>query len=64
MRDVPPRVSEQQLPWVQVTQYHPRDSVNLPRSFTHSILHLLLGGDRLGHLYMHSTAMATTVLLA
>ena len=23
MRDIPPRVSEEQLPWVQVTPYHP-----------------------------------------
>ena len=23
MRDIPPRVSEEQLPWVQVKPYHP-----------------------------------------
>ena len=31
MRNIPPRVSEEQLPWVQVTVYHPHNSVNLPR---------------------------------
>ena len=31
MRDIPPRVSEEHLPWVQVTPYHPHNSVNLPR---------------------------------
>ena len=27
MRDIPPRVSEAQLPWVQVSAYHPHNSV-------------------------------------
>ena len=45
MRDIPPRVSEEQLPLVQVTPYHPHKSVNLPRHLLHSTLHLLLGGD-------------------
>ena len=53
MRDIPPRVSEEQLPWVQVTPYRPHNSVNLPRQHLHSTLHLLLGGDGLGHLYIH-----------
>ena len=49
MRDIPTRVSEELLPWVQVTPYHPHNSVNLPRHLPHSTLHLLLGGDGLGH---------------
>ena len=48
MRDIPPRVSEEQLPWEQVTPY-PHNSMNLPRYLLHSTLHLLLGGDGLGH---------------
>ena len=52
MRDIPPRVSGEQLQWVQVT-HHPHNSVNLPRHLLHSTLHLLLGGDGLGHLYIH-----------
>ena len=51
MRDIPPRVSEEQLPWVQVTAYHPHNLVNLPRHLPHSTLHLLLGGG-LGHLHI------------
>ena len=57
MRDIPPRVSEEQLPWVQVAPYHPHNSVNLPRHLLHSTLLLLLGGDDLGHLYIHYTTM-------
>ena len=53
MSDIPPRVSEEELPWVNVTPYHPNNSVNLPRHLLHSTLHLLLGGDGLGHLYLH-----------
>ena len=34
MRDILPRVSEEQLPLVQVTPYHPHNSVNL-------LMHLL-----------------------
>ena len=64
MRNIPPRVSEEQLPWVQVTQYHLHNSVNLLRHLQHRTLHLLLGGDGLGHLYIHYTAMVTTVPLA
>ena len=26
MRDIPPRVSEEQLPWLQVTPYHQHNS--------------------------------------
>ena len=53
MRDIPPTVSEEQLPWVQVTPY-PYNSVNLPRhSYAHNTLHLLLGGDGSGHLHIH-----------
>ena len=37
----------------QVTPYHPYNSVNLPRHLPHSTLHLLLGGDGSGHLYMY-----------
>ena len=64
MRDIPQRVSEEQLPWVQVSSYHPHNSVNLPRHIPHSTLHLLLGGDCLGHLYIHYTAMVKTVPIA
>ena len=53
MRDIPPRVSEELLPWVQVTPYHPQNSVNLPWHFLHSTLHLFLGGDGLGHRYIY-----------
>ena len=49
MRDLPPRVSEEQL---QVTPYHPHNSVNLPKHLLHSTLHLLLGGDGLSHMYI------------
>ena len=59
MRDIPPKVSKDQLPWVQVTLYHPHNSVNLPRNLLHGTLHLSLGGDGLGHLYLHYTAMVT-----
>ena len=51
MCDIPPRVSEEQLPWVQVIPYHPHNSVKLPRHLLHSTLHLLLGSDGLGHLF-------------
>ena len=51
MRNIPPRVSKELLPWVQVTPCHLHNSVNLPRHLLHSTLHLLLGGDGLGHLY-------------
>ena len=37
MRDIPPRVSEEQLPWVEVTPYHPHNSVNLRRHLLHSM---------------------------
>ena len=63
MRDIPTRVSEGQLPWMQVTPYHPHNSLNLPRDLLHSTLHLLLGGDGLGHLYIHYTTMLITVPL-
>ena len=53
-----PRVSEEQLPWVQVTPHHPHNSLHLPRHLLHNILLLLLGGDGLGHLYIHYTTMA------
>ena len=64
MCDIPPRVSEELLPWVQVTPYHPRNSVNLPRHLLHSILYLLLGVGGLGHLYIHYTTKGITVPLA
>ena len=64
MRDIPPRLSEELLRWLQVTPYHPYNSVNLPRHFLHSILHLLLEGDGLGHLYIHYTTKGITVPLA
>ena len=64
MRDIPPRVSEELLPWVQVTLFHPHNSVNLPRHLLHSTRRLLLGGDGLGHLYIHYTTMGVTVPLA
>ena len=63
MRNIPPRVSEEQLLWVQVTPYDPHDSVNLPRHFLHSTLLLLLVGDGLGHLCIHYTTMEITVPL-
>ena len=63
MRNIPPRVSEEQLPWVQVTPYDPHNSVNLPRLLQHSTLHQLLGGDGLGHLYTHYTTMVITAPL-
>ena len=56
MHDIPPRVSEELLLWVQVTPYHPHNSVNLAR-------HLLLGDDGLDHLYIHYTTMGITVPL-
>ena len=37
---IPPRVSGEQLPCVQVTPYHPHNSVNL--------------GDGLGHLHVYT----------
>ena len=61
MRDIPPKVSEGQLPWVQVTPYHRHNSVNISRHLLHSTQHLLLGGDCLGHLYIHYIAIVTTV---
>ena len=64
MRDIPPRVSEEQLPWVQVTPYHPHNSVNLSRHLLHSTLHQLHGGDGFGHLYIHNTTIVITVPLA
>ena len=64
MHNIPPIATEGQLPWVQVTPYHPHNSVNLPRHILHSILHLLLGGDGLGHLCIHYIAMVTIVPLA
>ena len=64
MRGIPLRVSEEQLPWVQVTPYHPHNSVNLLKHFLHSTLLLLLGGDGFGHLSIHYTTMEITVLLA
>ena len=60
MLGIPPTVSEEQLPLVQVTPYHPHNSVNLPRHLPDSTLHLLLGGDGSGHLYIHYTTMVTT----
>ena len=63
MHDTPPRVSEEQLPWGQVTPYHPHNSVNLPRHLLHSTLHLLLGGDGLGHMNIHYTTKGITVPL-
>ena len=63
MGDIPQRVSEEQLPWVQVTPYHRHNSVNLPRHLLHSTLHLFLAGDGLGHLYIHYTTMVTTASL-
>ena len=59
MRDIPTRVSEEQLLWVQETPYHPHNTVNLPRHLPDSTLHLLLGGDGLGHLYIHYSVMVT-----
>ena len=66
MRDIPPTVSEEQLPLVQVSPYHPHNSVkvNLPRHLPHSTLHLLLGGDGSGHLYIHCKTVVTTVPIA
>ena len=64
MRDIIPRVPEQQLPWVQVTPYHLHNSMNLARHLLHRTLHLLLGGDGLGHLYVHYAAKVTSVPLA
>ena len=37
LSEVPPTVSEKQLPWVQVTPYHPHNSVNLPRSSVYTL---------------------------
>ena len=37
MRDIPPRVSEEQLQGMQVTPYHKHYSVNSPRHLIHSI---------------------------
>ena len=64
MRDIPPKSSEEQLPWVQETPYHPHNSVNLPRHLLHSTLHLLLIGDGSGYLYINYLTMVTTVPLA
>ena len=54
MRDISPRVPQEQLPWVQVTPYHPHNSVNLPRQLFLSTLLLLFGGEGLGHLYIYN----------
>ena len=59
---IPPRVSEEQLERVQVAPYN-LHNLNLYRHLLHSTQHLLLGGDGLGHLYIHYTAMVTTVTL-
>ena len=32
MSNIPPIVSEEQLPGVQITPYHPHNSVNLPKA--------------------------------
>ena len=64
MRNLLPRVSEELLQWVQVTPYHPHNSVNLPRHLLHSTLYMLLGGDGLGHLYIHYTTKGISVPLA
>ena len=64
MSNKPPRVSEELLPWVQVTPYHPHNSVNLPGHLLQSTLHLLPGGDGLGHLYIYYTTKKMTVPLA
>ena len=64
MGGIPPRVSEEQLPWVQETPYHPHNSVNLPSHLIHGTQHRLFGGDSLGHLYIHYTSMGITVPLA
>ena len=63
MRDIPPRVSVEQLPLVQVTPYHRHNSVNLPLNLLHNTLHLLLGGDGLGH-QLNYTTMVITVPFA
>ena len=63
MRHIPPRVSEELLPWVQVTPYHPHNAVNLPIHLLHSTLHLLLGIAGLGHLYIHYTTKGITLPL-
>ena len=55
MHNIPPRVSEELLPWMQLTPSHLHYSVNLPRHLLHSTLHMLLGGEGLGHLYIHYT---------
>ena len=63
MRDIPPKVSDEQLPWVQVTPYHLHNSYTAPLPFNLSqapptnTLHFYLGGDGLGHLYIHDTTM-------
>ena len=46
MRDIPTRVSEELLPWVQVTPYHPHNSVNLYRAW--GVLKSLLSNSGLG----------------
>ena len=61
MRDIPPKVSEELLPFAQVTPHHPHNSLNLPMHLLHSTLLLLLGGDGLGHLYIHYTTVVITV---
>ena len=63
MCDIPPRETEEQLLWVLVTPFHLLNSVNLPRHLIHIILHLLLLGDCLGHLYIHYTTMGKTAPL-
>ena len=63
MREMPPRMSEH-LPFMQVTPYHPHNSVNLPRDLLHCTLLLLLGGATLYNLYIHWTAIMTTVPVA
>ena len=64
MRDIPPIASEGRLQRVQVTKYHLHNSVKLLRHHLHSTLHLLLGGDVLGYMYIHYTVMVKTVPLA
>ena len=62
IRYIPPRVSEEQLPWVQVTPYRPHNYVILPRYLLHITLNLVLGGDGFGHLYIHYTTIGITPL--
>ena len=62
MSDIPPRVSEEQLPWVLVAPYHLQNSVNVPRHLLQYIgglaRYLWTADSQFGFKRAHGTEMA------